>query len=259
MLLLNYQQGTAKQPLTCIHCQKAAKWAKMQCPRHCIPTGDLGWSEMFCTINFPSGVLDDNQGEHTMQKVNKRQLSQNRLCPSLAVLSRSRSETSSQVLRFTLSQTLLLAHWGWIFASAQVLCWLPNVACCLLWESQWMLLVRSFLLTPFSDDTAIPASQVDAASSVPSLSAELCVSNSLSQDLAQSPWAFASAVPVGSAQSLWHPWFPQLGSGLPHKALLIQEFPSMQGSCISTKGGAGVHVNWGEGDSPWCLSSLSRE
>lgn len=125
----------------------------MQCPRHCIPAGDLGCSEVFCTINFPSGVLDDNQGEHTMQKVNKRQLSQNRLCPSLAILNRSRSETSSQVLHFTLGQTLLLAHWVWIFASAQFLCWLPNVACCLLWESQWMLLVRSFLLTPFSDDT----------------------------------------------------------------------------------------------------------
>lgn len=125
----------------------------MQCPRHCIPTGDLECFEMFCTTDFLSGVLDGNQGEHTMQKVNKRQLFQNRLCPTLAILNRSRSETSSQVSHFTLGQMLLPAHWGWVFASAQFLCWVPNLACCLLWESQWELLVGSFLSSSFSDDT----------------------------------------------------------------------------------------------------------
>lgn len=125
----------------------------MRCPRHCIPAGDLECFEMFCTVSFLSGVLGENQGEHTMQKVNKRQLSQNRSCPSLAILNRNGSETSRQVLPFTLGQTLLLSHWGWIFTSSQFLCWLSNLACCLLWESQWELLVGSFLSSPFSEDT----------------------------------------------------------------------------------------------------------
>lgn len=125
----------------------------MRCPRHCIPAGDLECFEMLCTVSFLSGVLGENQGEHTMQKVNKRQLSQNRPCPSLAILNRNGSETSRQVLPFTLGQTLLLSDWGWIFTSSQFLCWLSNLACCLLWESQWELLVGSFLSSPFSEDT----------------------------------------------------------------------------------------------------------
>lgn len=106
--------------------------------------------------------------------------------------------------------------------------------------------------------TTVPASQGNAASSVPSPSAELGSSNTLSQHLAQSSRAFASAVPVGSAQSLGHPWFLQLGSGLPHKALLIQEFPSMQGTVCQPK--EKLLCMWtGRGNSPGWLSSLSRE
>lgn len=215
---------------------------------------------MFRTIILLLGVLDENQGEHTMQKVNKGQLSQNGPWPSVAVLNRSRLETSSQVLHFTLSQMLLLAHWGWSFTSAQFLGWLPNLARRLLWESQRELLMGSFLLAPFSDDTCVPASWVGAASSVPSPTAELYSSNTLSQELAQSPLGLSfccsnwecTVSPTHLVSPIWK-W--SCTQSPAHSGV-----PSMQGSCVSTKREAGVHVNWGGGNSPGCLSSsLPRE
>lgn len=129
------------------------QWTKMQQPRHCIPAGGLECFEIFHAISFFLVLLLTNQGKHTVEKVNKRELSKS-LCPSLAILNKSRSEMSSQTLHFPLGWILVLAHWGCIFGSAQFICWFPNLACDVHSEAQWELLVGSFLSTPFSDDTS---------------------------------------------------------------------------------------------------------
>lgn len=73
----------------------------MQQPRHCIPAGGLECFEIFHAISFFLVLLLTNQGKHTVEKVNKRELSKS-LCPSLAILNKSRSEMSSQTLHFPL-------------------------------------------------------------------------------------------------------------------------------------------------------------
>lgn len=178
-------------------------------------------------------------------EVNKRQLSQTRLCPSLSVLNRSRSETNSQVLHLILGQVLLLAHCGWIFTSAQFLYWFPDLACCLLWKSQWELLVGPFLLMPFSDDIY----------NCPCFTGECCQLCSLFQCWTRqfkhpeptpgpellgfcfccSSWeCTVSGTPLVSPTWKWSSTQSPAYSGVPKHA----------GNCVSTKRETVVHVNW---------------
>lgn len=143
---------------------------------------------------------------------------------------------SSQTLHFPLRWILPLACWGCIFGSVQFICWLPNLACGLLSESQWELLVGSFLISSFLwwhlELSLLHRRMPSALFHFPELDYGI-------QAAWVQTWAFVSAVPIGSMQSFWEPCFLHLGSGVSHKDLISQEFPSMPKKekllCMSTE------------------------